>query len=70
MCDTVFVVAVELCNIIKALYNLSFVQALCVMSCKFTEEERIAWRSKAKEVCLTLKCLVFPQVATLYIYDV
>ena len=36
--------------IVQALYNLVYVQAVSVMSCKFTEEERSAWREKSKEV--------------------
>jgi len=25
-------------------YNVTFIQALCVLTCKFTEDEREAWK--------------------------
>ncbi|XP_074659002.1 E3 ubiquitin-protein ligase UBR3-like [Tubulanus polymorphus] len=36
--------------IVKVLYNVLYVKALAVMSCKFTEEERDAWRRKVQQV--------------------
>ncbi|XP_064647278.1 E3 ubiquitin-protein ligase ubr3-like [Lineus longissimus] len=36
--------------LVRVLYNLQYIQALAVMSSKFTEEERDAWRRKQKQV--------------------
>ncbi|KAL5006565.1 hypothetical protein ScPMuIL_015371 [Solemya velum] len=36
--------------LVKMLYNVVFVQALTVMSCKFTKDEREAWRKKGRSL--------------------
>ncbi|KAJ8313482.1 hypothetical protein KUTeg_008043 [Tegillarca granosa] len=36
--------------LVKALYNVTFVQALITTSCKFTPEEREAWKKKGRMV--------------------
>ncbi|XP_041366438.1 E3 ubiquitin-protein ligase UBR3-like [Gigantopelta aegis] len=36
--------------LVQMLYNVVYVQALAVMSCKFTSEEREAWRKKGQKV--------------------
>ena len=40
--------------IVKCIYNLVYVQACAVISCKFTADERSAWWMKAKQVYSTL----------------
>ncbi|KAI0233528.1 E3 ubiquitin-protein ligase UBR3 [Lamellibrachia satsuma] len=39
--------------ILKVLYNVVYMQALTVMSCTFSEEERVAWSSRSKDVSFT-----------------
>ena len=30
--------------LVRVVYNVTFIQALCVLTCKFTEDEREAWK--------------------------
>ena len=38
--------------LVSTVYNLVFIQALSYMSCRFADEERMAWRSRSSEVCV------------------
>ena len=49
-----------------ALYNLVYVQALTVMTCKFTEGERAAWRSNVKDVSMSRSSNIFKKYKNWY----
>lgn len=36
--------------LVQMLYNAVFVQSLAALTCKFTDEERAAWRTKGRNV--------------------
>ena len=36
--------------LVKVIYTMVYVQSLCVITCKFAEDEREAWRKKGRMV--------------------
>lgn len=53
--------------IVRMLYNMILLKALVFTSCKFTAEERDAWRRKGRLVCVLIK--LFTRHYTIVVND-
>ncbi|XP_052267250.1 E3 ubiquitin-protein ligase UBR3-like [Dreissena polymorpha] len=58
--------------VVQVVYNMVFIQSLCVMTCKFTEEEREAWKKGRHVAFNTLEGMlshVITRLATSFLYE-
>ncbi|XP_060602002.1 E3 ubiquitin-protein ligase UBR3-like, partial [Ruditapes philippinarum] len=58
--------------LVKVVYNVVFIQSLCIMTCKFTEDEREAWKRGRHVMFNTLEGMlshVITRLSTSFLYE-